>query len=87
MAVGSVSRARNGHVAMGSRRARAKNVAATAALVLRFTLEPDTDPEELTAALEANLLRAGMAAYYAVRDGALALLNHVPLGQRVDARV
>jgi hypothetical protein len=87
MAVESVSRARSGHVAMDSRRARTRSVSDSTALLPQVALEPDIDPEELTAALEANLLRAGMAAYYAVRDGALALLNHVPLGQRVDARV
>ena len=87
MAVGNVSRSRGGNVAMGLRRGRTRNVAAPIALVPRFPLEPEIDPEELTAALEATLWQAGMAAYYAVRDGALALLNHVPLGQRVDARV
>ena len=86
MAVGNVSRTRGGHVSMGSRHARTGNVAASTALVPQTALEPDIDPEELTAALEAILLRAGMAAYYAVRDGALALLTHVPLGQYVNAK-
>ena len=87
MAVASVSRSRSGNVAMDLRHGRTKSVAAPTALVRQAALEPDIDPEELTAAREATLWQAGMAAYYTVRNGALALLNHVPLGQRVDARV
>lgn len=44
------------------------------------------EPAALTRGIEAALLRAGLAAYYGVVDGALALLRPSLPGRHVDVR-
>ena len=51
------------------------------------TVEPDIDPASLVRGIEASLLRAGLEAYDAVIDGALALIHPRLPGRHIDVRV
>ncbi|GAB4337458.1 MAG: hypothetical protein Kow0010_25650 [Dehalococcoidia bacterium] len=70
----------------GRGRARFPDRAGSAAPGASSAVEPDIDPASLTRGIEASLLHAGLAAYYAVIAGALALVRPQPPGLHLDVR-
>lgn len=73
-------------LARGGHSHRSDAPAGTPFLRAGTAAEPELDPVALVRGIEAALLRAGMAAYYAVIDGAVTLVRAPLPGRHVDAR-